>query len=102
MIVENLAARATWSGIPHSPKIVTHTDPGKPFFGYTDLIQPNTSRLVILLENSDPELVLRQSKIFSQQFPGITDGLTLEVVTKTKITEHLEKGMVPCCVTNVF
>ena len=55
---------------------------------------PYAKGLVILLENSHPQLSRFKVVILSQQFPAIFDGLFFKVVTKGKISQHFKKGMV--------
>ena len=49
-----------------------------------------------------PQPLGRQAQGLGEKVPGELDGLTLEVVTKTEVAEHLEEGVVARCVAHVF
>ena len=102
MIIKNLTTGATRSGITHSPEVIAGADPGKALSGHTDLAKPNICGFVVFFKNRNPEFFRWQTVTFGQQCPSMLDGLTLEVVAKTEVTQHLEKCMVPGGITNVI
>jgi hypothetical protein len=51
--------------------------------------------------NSDPESFWIKTKNLSHKFPRPRDGVFLEVITKTKVAQHLEKHKVAFCAAHI-
>jgi len=47
------------------------------------------------------KLVLRQAKILGDEFPSMFNGFGFKIITKTKITQHFEKSVMPRRVTDI-
>ena len=111
MIEENFGARTARTGIAHRPEVVRGVrralvvaDPDHPLGRDADLLVPDVVRLVIAGVDGDPELVLGQVQPFfrGQEGPGVGDGIALEIITEAEVTEHLEEGVMPRGVADVF
>src|SRR5690606_5533916 len=109
MVVENFRARAARACIGHLPEVVggigralVVTDADDTSFGNTDFLGPNIVGFVVVLIHRYPEFFFRELIDLGQEFPRILDGVTLEVVSETEITQHFEESVVPCCITYVF
>ena len=50
----------------------------------------------------DPELFRRQLQIFRQEGPCKLNGVALEIISKTKITQHFKERVMTRRVTHVF
>ena len=102
VIVKDLAARSTGSRISHRPEIVFLSATAEPVFIDSDLFQPDGLGIGIIMEDGDPEFLLRDGQLPGKELPGIMDSLFLEIVSETEITQHLEKSMVAGGVSDVF
>ena len=101
VVVEDLRARPAGPGIAHRPEVVLRADADDPLGGHADVLDPNAFRFVVLLEDGDPELLLRQAELFGQERPGEADRLRLEVVAEAEVAQHLEEGVVAGGVADV-
>ena len=109
VIVEDLGAGPAGTGVAHGPEIIAFVlcaarlvaDAHDAVFGYADLLCPDVIGFVIGVVHGDPQLICFQAVNLGHQFPGILDGLFLEVVAKAEIAEHLEEGMVPGGITHL-
>ena len=102
VIIKYLAARSAGSGIAHGPEIVFLSATAEPVLIDSDLFQPGGLGIGIIMENGDPELLLRDGQLPGKELPGIMDGLFLEVVSEAEIAQHLEKSVVAGGVSHVF
>ena len=91
----NLRARSARSRIPHLPKIVFFIQTQDPVASDAGAGNPELCRVIIFAENRHPQLVDRQFEFSCQECPRVIDGFFLEVSAERKISEHLEKGLVP-------
>ena len=111
VIKENLGTGAARAGVAHGPEVVggvrrtlvipdTHHALG----GHTHFFGPDVVRLVIAGVDGDPELLLGQVQPFvrGQKLPRIVDGITLEVVAKAEVAQHLEEGVMARGVPDVL
>src|SRR3990172_1921744 len=57
---------------------------------------------VVCFKDSDPQAVLREFEFFCQQFPGKEYRIFLKIISEGEVPEHFEKGMVPCCISDIF
>ena len=53
--------------------------------------------LIVPVMDRRPDAVLLQTQILRHELPGVRDRLRLEVVAEGKISQHLEKGVMPGC-----
>ena len=60
------------------------------------------SGLIIFGIDGHPEFFLRNRQHFGQKFPCVLDGITLEVITKTEITQHFKKCMMPRGIADIL
>ena len=109
MIVKNFSAGATRTGIGHLPKIVRGvactlvvTNAHNTFGRYADFVLPDAIGLVVFLIDRYPKLVFWQRIDFSQHGPSKLDRITLEIIAKAKVAQHLKKRVVTGCVTHIF
>ena len=66
------------------------------------MLHPEVGGLVVVAEDGDPELVLRDLELAGEELPGEVDGLALEVVAEAEVAEHLEEGVVAGGVADVL
>ena len=109
VVVKNLRARAAGPCIGHHPKVVggvlgafVVTNAHDALGWYANLLVPNVVGLVVIDVDRDPEFFRRQFVDLGQQFPAPFQAVALEVVAKRPIAQHLEKSVVPRCVTHVL
>ena len=109
MVEEDLRAGAARAGVGHLPEIVggvlgalVVADAHDALLRHADFISPDSVGLVIVDVDGDPQLVLGQPIDTGQQFPGVLDGVTLEIVAEAEVAQHLEERMVPGRIANVF
>ncbi len=109
MIIENFRTGAAGACIRHLPEVVgciaralvianTHDA----FSRHFDFVRPDIVGLVVFLIDRDPQLVSRQLINRCQQFPGVMNGITLEIITKAEIAQHFEERVVTCGVADIF
>ena len=109
MVIENLCTRAARTGVGHLPEVVgcvpgtfIVTNTNDSFGRHTDFVLPNAIGFVVFLVDSNPKLFFGKSVHFSQQCPGKSNGITLEIISEAEITQHFEKSMVACGITYVL
>ena len=101
VVVENLRARAARTGVAHHPEVVLLATAREARGVDADFVEPDGSRFVVVFVHGNPQPLGRQAESAGQEFPGKADGLALEVLAETEITEHLEKGVVPRGIADV-
>src|SRR5204863_331545 len=67
-----------------------------------DLLCPDPVRLVVIGIGRCRQPLRRDPEVLRQELPGPADRLTLEVVAKAPVAEHLEERLVARCTTNLF
>ena len=109
VVEEDLGAGAAGPGVGHHPEIVGRVlgalvvaDPHHPLGRQADLLGPDVVGLVVVDVDRGPELVGRQPEDLGQQFPAPDQAVALEVVAKAPVAQHLEEGVVPRRVADVF
>ena len=102
VVIKNFRTGAAGPGISHRPEIVFLAKSGKALWVYLNLIQPDAGSFIIIFKYGNPKFLRRQAKVFREKFPGKLDRLALEIIAKTEIPQHLEKGMVPGRVADVL
>ena len=102
LVKDYFGAGPAGAGIPHGPEVVCLPQAHDPFSGKARNLLPEGEGLVIVPVNRDVEAFHRELEFLGEEFPGIGDGLFLEVVPKGEVPEHLEEGMVPGGVAHVF
>ncbi len=70
--------------------------------GDPDPVAPEVAGLVVLAKDRDPEPVLGQTHLGGQKFPGVADGLLLEIIAEGEVAQHLEEGVVAGRAPDVF
>ena len=91
VIVMNLRARATRTGIPHLPEVLLRPELLNAVRGNALIVAPQLERLVILLVHRHPEALRVDAELIRKQIPSVTNGIALEVVSKAEVSEHLEQ-----------
>ncbi|SBT10051.1 hypothetical protein PROAA_370005 [Candidatus Propionivibrio aalborgensis] len=109
VVVENLCAGAAGAGVAHHPEVVRSVarplvvaDANNALCRDADHRVPDFVSLIVLGIYRDPQSLLWQLVDIDQQFPGVLDGIELEVVAEREIAEHLEEGVMARGVANVF
>ena len=102
VVVEDLGTRSTGAGLTHRPEVVRGTATREAFGVGLDLLEPDIGRLVVLGEYSHPQTLGRQAQHPGQIVPGKADGLALEIVAETEVTQHLKKGVMPRGITHIL
>ena len=101
-IVIDLRAGAAGSRIAHLPEVVGLIQPGNVVRRNISHFAPQLLGFIVFAEHADVELVLGQTVNFGHQFPGINDGVALEVIAEGKIPQHFEKRVMAARVANVI
>ncbi len=102
VVVEDLRAGPARAGIAHRPEIVRGGDADDLFVGQAGDLGPQRSGDVVLAVDGDQQPVLRQPEFPGDQVPGQLDRALLEIVAEREIAEHLEKGVMPGGVADIF
>ena len=102
VVVKHLGTGAAGAGVAHLPEIGGFAQAHEVFRIDADLLQPDVRGFVVILIYRDPELVLGQLQFLRQKLPGKADGLALEVIAEAEVAEHLEEGVVPAGVADIF
>ena len=109
MVIENFRARTAGTGVAHHPEVIGHVagafviaDTHDAFSGQTDFFVPNVKSFVIFGVDRYPEFFGRKVEVLCQEFPSVFDGVALEVVTETEVTQHFKECVVTCGVTDVI
>ena len=109
VIVENLTARTTWTGVGHHPEIVRFVfaafiiaNANHALRRQTDDLRPDVVGFIIVDVHRRQQALRRKAIDFSQQLPAPFDALFFEIVAKRPITQHFKKGMVTRGVAHVF
>ena len=108
-VVVNLATGPAGPGVAHLPEIIFGAKLENAIFGNT-LRKPQVIGLriarhsVFAFENRDVQLPLIDPEPLrrSDQLPGISDCVLLEVIPKREISQHLKKRVVAIREANVF
>src|SRR6185436_20019128 len=99
-VVMNLAAWTTWASLAHLPEVILATEPQNTLARRTHLV-PEVLRIfvggdfLVAFVNREPQPRRIQSQHIHQQLPGKLNRTFFEIVAKRKITEHLEKRVMP-------
>ena len=109
VVVEDFRARTAGAGVGHLPEVVRRVagalvvaDADDALGRHADFLGPDVIGLVVFLVDGDPELVGGQLVDLRQQFPGVLDGIALEVVAEAEIAQHFEERMVAGGVAHVL
>ena len=109
VVVEDFRAGAARAGVGHLPEVVGRVartlvvaDADDALGRHADFLGPDVVGLVVFVIDGHPQLVLGQLVDPGQQFPGVVDGIFLEVVAEAEIAQHLEESVVACGVADVF
>src|SRR5579885_2595341 len=102
VIVENLGARPAGTGVAHGPEIVLVPAARETPRIDLQVLEPDVRRLVVILVHRDPETRGRNVQHFRQEFPGVGDGLALEIIAEAEVAQHLEEGVVPGRVADIL
>ena len=102
MVIENLGARPARPGVAHRPEIVRGGDPDDPALRQAGDPAPQVEGFVVLGVDRREQPVGRQAVFFRDQVPGQFDRDILEIVAERKVAEHLEEGVVPRGVADIF
>ena len=114
-VVMNFAARAAGAGVAHGPEIFFQARDGNDALGGNVLAQPQFLRFFVnaqlvagryfrAAENRDVQFFFIDSKPVrrSNQFPGVGDGVFLEIIAERKIAHHFKKSVVALGEADVF
>ena len=92
-IDEDLAVRSARADVAAEPVVVLLGVAIDALLGHADRA-PEVVRLVVRLEDRDPERVARQLEMLGEQLPGEADRPLLEVVADAEVAQHLEERQV--------
>ncbi len=101
VIEEDFRARAARAGVAHRPEIVAGGDADDARFRQAGDALPQAERVVVVVIDGHPQLVLGQAEFLGDQVPGEFDRQRLEIVAEREIAEHLEEGVVARGVADV-
>ena len=100
-IVINLRTRTTRT-CTMLPEVIFFAKAEDFFSRNTDFFIPDIKRLVILQIYGWIQTVRIKSDHLCQKFPGPVNGFPFEVISKRKVTQHLKKCTMTCCLTDIF
>ena len=100
MVIKDLRAGTTRTGISHLPKIVFCSNTDNAFIGQTGDFLPQIIGFIISMIDGYGKFILRNIKFFGQQFPSIRDSTFLKIVAERKVSEHFKKSMVAYIISN--
>ena len=94
----------TWSARTRAmlPEIVFFSKTENSVCRNANLLIPDLKSLVIVQVYRWIQTVFIQTNYLCQKFPCPVDCLTLEVITKRKVSKHLKKGTVTCRLSYIF
>ncbi len=72
------------------------------FSRHSDLIDPYIIGFLILAVNRRVQSLRIKSDYFGQKLPAPCERLALEIISKRKISKHLKKSEVPCCLADIL
>ena len=101
-IDENLGARPARPRVGHLPEVVLRAQPVDAALGYAGHVFPQLTRFVILVMHRDTQMLTRDLQLLGDEVPGEPDRIALEIVAEREIAEHLEEGVVPGSVADLF
>ena len=101
LVPEDLRARATRSGVGHSPVVVL-IQTLDPFGGDAHLIAPDGRGLVIAHVHGDPQPLRIEPKVGSHELPREGTRLRFEVVAEAEVAHHLEEREVAAGATHLI
>ena len=101
-IVVDLRARPARPGLAHLPEVVFFVQPENAILRNARHLLPQLFRVIVFAKNRDVELVFRQSVILGDQLPRKRNRVSLEIIAKRKIAQHLEERMMPPRVADVI
>ena len=109
VIIEDFSTGAARAGITHHPEIVgcvarTLVVP----YAYhairtqSHFFSPDVVGFIVLGIHRDVQLIFREFVNFRQQLPRIANCIALEIIAEAEVTQHFEKSVVACGVTDIF
>ncbi len=101
LVIKYLTTRSTRSNVAHLPKVVFVSKTHNSIFAY--MLFPQIIRFIITLVDCYPNLLGRQSKIFTicYKLPRISNSFFFEIISKREVTKHLKKCMVSCSISYI-
>ena len=109
MIIKNFSTWTTRTCVAHHPEIIRGvtrtfviTDADNAIGRYSNLFIPNLIRFIVFGVYRNQELFLGQLKYFGQQIPSKLNSISLEIIPKREITQHLKKGVMTGCIPNII
>src|SRR5215212_1109857 len=100
VVVVDLRARAAGAALPRrAPPVLALGEAEDLVLGHAN-VHPQFLRFEVLwrvlvaLEDRDPESLVRDSKLLGKELEGPLDRLLLEVVAEGEVAQHLEEGQV--------
>src|SRR5688572_6548936 len=102
VVIEDLGARAAGPGVAHRPEVRLLVHAREALRVDPDRVDPELGRLVVVLEDRDPELLRRDLQRAGDEVPGELDCIRLEVVAEAEVAEHLEESVVARGVADVL
>ena len=102
VIVEDLRARAARPDVAHHPEIVRGGDADDLRLRQPGDLRPQSRRLVVFGVDRHQQAIAGEPELAGDQVPGQLDRPVLEIIAKREIPEHLEKGVMPGGIADVF
>ena len=100
----DLRARSARPGVAHLPEVVLVTQTVDPVVRQARQLTPEFPGLVIVVMHRDAEPIGIKPEVLlaGHKLPGKRDGVALEIVAKGEVPQHLEEGVMPGRVANLF
>src|SRR5262249_16894338 len=101
VIIEDFRARPARACIAHGPEIIAGGDADDLVVAEPCDLFPKRGGLVVIVIDSDAELILGEAEFLGDQGPGIVDRLFLEIIAERKISEHFEECVVARSIADI-
>ena len=109
MVIKNFSAGTTRAGITHLPEIVGPAtlliaDAHNAISRHTRDLIPDLECFIVRVINSDHQTLRINTQPFlaRHKFPCELDSVLFEVIAKTEVAHHLEKGVMAGGIANIL
>ncbi len=98
----NLRTRPAWARVRHLPEVVLVGQSVDPLVPEAGNLAPELSGFVVPMVDAHANQLRIDSQIPRDELPAEPDCIALEVISEREVPEHLEEGVVPGGVADLF
>ena len=102
MVIKYLRTGPARAGRAHRPEIIGSGNADNSVIRQAGDFAPQSRRFFILRIDRDQQFILVQAKFTCNQRPGLFNRHFFEIITKGKIPQHFEKGVMPGGIAHIF